>query len=161
MEYYQSQSCQEEVLLQPDELGDIRARLSAKIVERIGTCSREQGFVMDMTDIHIYPSQNHISRTSGNCFFRVEYTLHYLKPEKGHIYEASVLHVFGEGVFCTAHNMKIFIPKPTPPLQPQDTIRLQIENVRYDNRQYQCIGKWLENLPTPPKSVDQEGTPFQ
>lgn len=148
----------EEIIIRPSELDKVHDTIVKKINEKIGTCSLEKGYIVGVENIYRHILQNKISRNSGNCIFNVSYNIQTLKPTKGHVYEATIVNIFKEGIFCEYKNIKIlipiselkeyefcqFIPSFTckdKNLKIGDKITVVIFAVRYENKNYKCIAK--------------------
>ncbi len=143
--YFKSTSQVEDVLIHPRDLSRLSECVRDKIRERIGKCTKEDGFVCEVSNIRIM-QENTISRITGHVIFKVNYTYTSLKPEKDHIYPAKIIHVFDEGVFCEYQYIRIFVPHSSKTFQVGDTISIRIQNIRFEDKQYQCIGHYLESV---------------
>jgi DNA-directed RNA polymerase subunit E'/Rpb7 len=109
MNYSSTKTKNDIIILKPSELGNIKNCITNKLQEKIYTCSREDGYIIDIFNITSY-NQNIISRTTSNCLFNVKYNAKVLKPEIGHIYSGIVNTIFPTGIFAEYENIKIFIP---------------------------------------------------
>lgn len=144
--YFIQKEKEEDVLLHPAECGDIKKHIHEKIRKHIGECTKEDGFVCDIQEIEIL-KENIISRVTGDVFFKAKYKYTTLKPEIGHVYEAKVLQKFEEGLFCEFQGIRIFVPFDTDvQIDLKIPIRVEIRNIRYEDRHYQCIGHYLPHL---------------
>lgn len=137
----------EECIVQPHELENVQENINVKLKNRIGTCTKEDGFICDVRNIELLKNSR-VSRISGDVFFTVKYESVSLKPSKGHIYHSTIIRIFDEGFFCQFKNIRIFVPN-TETMQHKvfnvgDTMKVEITNIRYEDRQYQCIGHYLE-----------------
>ena len=157
MEYLQKSVETSQIILRPDELANIESNLEKKIRKKVGMCSKEKGYIIMIHNIQRHKKlQNTISRVSGNCIFTVSYDICTLKPEIGHVYKVLISSIFKEGIFCEYNNIKILIPSTElkqytfqnkilvskdSTIQIGDWIKIRIQNVRYDDQNYQCIAK--------------------
>lgn len=160
MEYLIKSVEKTQIVLRPNELTNIQSNLEKKIRKKVGTCSKEKGYIIMIHNIQRDKKlQNIISRVSGNCIFTVSYDICSLKPEIGHVYKVLVSSIFKEGIFCEYNNIKILIPNselqsfsyqneklvsPEYTIQTGDWIKIRIHNVRYDDQNYQCIARLEE-----------------
>lgn len=151
---------QSEIILYPSELNDIHKNIDTKLRKRIGSCTKENGYIIDIHEIYHDKTTNKISRVSGNCIFTISYKMTTLKPEAGHVYKAIVNCIFKEGIFCEYNNIKILIPiseiknytfqnskfiNKSKSIEISNIIQVHINIVRYEDQNYQCIGRMIED----------------
>lgn len=144
--YFVHKEREEDILLHPEECGNIKKYIHDKIRKHIGECTKEDGFVCDIQEIEIL-KDNIISRVTGDVFFKAKYKYTTLKPDIGHVYDAKVLQRFDEGLFCEFQGIRIFVPVDSnTSIDTKNLIRVNIQNTRYEDRHYQCIGHYLPQV---------------
>ena len=97
------------IILTPNELHNIIDNINKKVKLKIGSCSKDNGYIIDIKNIKI--QYNIICRYNGDCDYFVLYDILYLKPEKGHIYECTVKLIHEYGVICMFKCIEILVPK--------------------------------------------------
>lgn len=90
----------ETVILEPKYLDmNIDRHIKRKLkLSKIGTCTKEQGFIKDLQISKIKPSP--ISMADGNICFAVKYEIHALKPKPGNTYLSKSISVFSHKEVC-------------------------------------------------------------
>lgn len=138
---------------------DIKRSLLKKTMETFSNnCSLEDGYI-----INIYPNieiiDNNIYSSTESVIFNVKLTVDRLKPLIGMCVDSIIIRVMCSGILCETHNvMKIFIPSSSitnnewdedtqsfDKLQTGSTIPIEITKIRYENRNFNCIGVLKDN----------------
>jgi len=148
----------ENVILHPHELGDINRYICEKLEEKVGSCTKERGYITAI----VYPlskiHHNLVSRQTGNVIVNVSYEIETVKPCIGMICTALVNIVHKEGLFARMDYVDIIVPATTfdehlwtckenqfvnddCTIEVGSWIKVQITNVRYTNSNFQCIAK--------------------
>jgi DNA-directed RNA polymerase subunit E'/Rpb7 len=157
MNYTTILSRTDKVILTPTELRNINTNIYEKLENTVGTCTERDGYVIAVESVDFKTLTNVISRVSGNCIFKITYTVMTLKPEVGHIYCSLVNRVFPQGIFCEYYGIQIIIPRETidgwsfkndafvdeseeNTISNRDWVNIKIVITRYDDGVYQCIG---------------------
>lgn len=147
------------ITLAPSELGDIHGNI-VKRIHVLPRCSKEHGYVTGYRNISVhYPGT--ISRVTGNCIFDVDFDIDALKPEKGlRLLNCPIDLVCKECIFCRYGDMKILVPAAelaekgwkylngkfvnqtsNECLMKNKVVDIEIDIVRYFQKQYHCIAK--------------------
>jgi DNA-directed RNA polymerase subunit E'/Rpb7 len=168
MNYIKTFKITSQIVLSPHELVHISSAIQRHLEEKIGTCNKEYGYIMDIGNVDPYRMPT-ISKISGNCIYDVTYEIQTLKPEPGQVYHAQVQSIFPDGMFTHYKNINIFIPtssslgddadangadaksadaksadaKSADAKTPKigDIIPVTILFIRYENHRFRCIGK--------------------
>ena len=155
MEHQHTFQITEPVILTPAELQTSRDVITTKLQAKVGSCTKEYGYILSIDLIDFKSTTNVISRTSGNCIYTVSYTMTTIIPKPEQVYTGRVNLIFIEGIFSTWNNIKIIVPMDMivgwtfehdkftcedRTIRVGDLIPIKLTNVRYDNNQYQCIG---------------------
>mgnify|MGYP001265394446 CR=1 FL=1 len=144
--------------LTPDKLdSNINKYLLEQLKNKFtGTCSKENGYIVDIVKINKIIS-NTISNTSGNAVFNVECSYNTLKPEIGKVIDFKVIMISSHGIIAMINKLKIFIPckdlvdykfndtdktysKRKKTISKDDNIKVKITNIKYMKKEYSCIG---------------------
>jgi len=161
MEYISQRKIKIRVEVPPEQVDkNWRTSLFLIICQKFqGRCTRQDGYIVSIKKItHIY--DQHIKRNSGVVLFFVGILAECILPKKGDKIEAVVDMIFPHGVFCHHHSLRMMMPiaKCHPYhirqefstkslyhphtkkiIRKGDTIRVLIEDVRFENDLYSCI----------------------
>lgn len=151
---------QKNICIDPEYLNEnILDNIHKKICEKfLNKCDQEHGYI-----IKIYPRieivKNVISNTSSGVFFTVKFGIKCLKPVLGNKYKGIVCMVFPNGIFVEVEEkLKILIPnnkmkkyKYINDIYTDNKekicqgveVELEIEMIRYEKQNFNCIGKLL------------------
>jgi DNA-directed RNA polymerase subunit E'/Rpb7 len=144
------------VSLPPEQLGNIRQNMNQKLKKSIGTSSQD-GIIIQVSDL-TYIESLFISRVNGHAYFKVQYEMTRMKPQRGSVFTAHVTQIGKDGLFCDAHNIRIMVPAPTlinwhfngqyfehrtgALIKSGDYVRIRTLAVRFDNG-YQAIAELI------------------
>jgi DNA-directed RNA polymerase subunit E'/Rpb7 len=166
MNYIKTFKITSQIVLSPHELVHISSAIRRHLEEKIGTCNKEYGYIMDIGNVDPYRMPT-ISKISGNCIYDVTYEIQTLKPEPDQLYHAQIQSIFPDGMFTQYKNIQIFIPTSSFPTDDDelggvdtkrdvapksadaksadakigDIIPVTILFIRYENHRFRCIGK--------------------
>jgi DNA-directed RNA polymerase subunit E'/Rpb7 len=158
----------EHITIQPSELSRVKKTILSHLQAKVGTCTREHGYIVKILKILPIPQNVNISRTSGMCVIEVKYKAKTLIPQVNSIFEAKVMHLYPEAIFTGVdlgmeNILHIIIPQSKDdwkvdsecntgfirPLQASisvfQIVKVRIIDTRYVKCQYQCIGELLTN----------------
>ncbi len=133
----------EHIVILPSELDDVHGNIKQKLKTLIGTCTRMHGYVMGVESAKII--NNMVSRVSGECIFKVEFTFTSLLPQAGHVFTSAITGKFKEsayeGIFAEYKGIKIIVPlSHSIDFNVGDLVDIHVDVVQYSNHAYQCIG---------------------
>ena len=141
------------IYLIPSELDDIYHNIITKIKNNTA-CTEEYGYPIEFEEMIKYSSKS-IS-TTGSCVFNVSYRIKCLKPVINQVYNCIVTHIYPEGIFASYGKLRILVPSSNiseyiydgtlvkihdSTIKTDDNIDIIITQLKYDNHNYQCIGK--------------------
>ena len=144
--------------------GDIKKAVRNKIDEIfLNKCYYEHGFIVKILYKSIKILENETSLTDSNINFKVSFKVYVVKPEKYDKIKCKVKMIFNHGVFAGIYNLKILIPKnelkeyefmkiddssvfksKKSKISVDDEVMCEITAIRYDKKQYSCIGKLIQ-----------------
>ena len=135
--------------------GDIKKAIRNKIDEIfLNKCYYEYGFIVKILYKSIKILENETSLTDSNINFKVSFKVYVVKPEKYDKIKCKVNMIFNHGVFAGIYNLKILIPKNELKEYEfmkiddssvfDDDVMCEITAIRYDKKQYSCIGKLIQ-----------------
>lgn len=130
------------IVLVPSQLANIDANITKIIMQRVGTCTKEYGYVTSISNIR--RKSNIISRTSGSCVFQVAYTATCIKPVEGETLSCQVVLSFPEGMLVTHEKMRIIVPRVQYSVG--STVDVILVSIRYESSEYQCVGALKSDL---------------
>ena len=132
---------------------NIRENIIDKIRELKDSCTEEYGYIIDINnDVNII--NNKIIDNTGDILFKIKFGAKVLKPVIGMELNAKINMVFNHGIFCQYLNLPILIPytklaeyeyidkkfkKGGDELQIGDDINIKITDIRYHNKNINCI----------------------
>ena len=147
------------------EIGQLGPNLKKYIHNKVknrleNSCDKEYGYISKVgKDIKILPN-NIVSTAGPNVFFRVLVDITALKPEQGHRYTARVCQVLPIGLFVEVENkLRILITlknmvgyvfdkgvfkKGNSTIALNDTVKVVIDVIRYEDQKFSCLGKLIE-----------------
>lgn len=138
----QVHSITENIVIQPSQLKHIKSAIRQHIESKVGTCSKQYGYIERIIKIDYDSMTNFISRTSGCCVFQVSFEMECNIPQVGDIIDGIVMMIFTEGILLRSGRIQIIIPNDkTRVLEKGSTHKVVITSVRYDHFEYQCVGK--------------------
>jgi DNA-directed RNA polymerase subunit E'/Rpb7 len=154
MDHSQIETRETTCILNPDELGSIQHAIETRLKRSEHTCTKEDGYIVDIVGIASYQSRR-ILMCTGKCEFSVQYHVRLLKPQPGQIYSMMAT-VCKEGIFGQTTPLRVLIPamyltewefhagRYQHPITGQtitqgDWIRVRLEVVRFEG-QFQCLG---------------------
>ena len=127
----------------------------------VNNCTKEYGYIIKIKGMKIL--SNSINNVTGNIIFNLIYKAEVLKPYVGKIIETQINMIGEEGIFVSTKNLlKILLPadkllktKWVYDFSTQsytnkitknkmfggDELQVEITNVRYNRKQFVCIGK--------------------
>ena len=154
----------EYVGLEPEFLS--KNMLKPKILESIdekflGKCHSKYGFIIKIFKDTVIILENYISSIDNNVNFKVEFNAQIILPEVGQVIKCKVDMIFNHGIFASIHNLKLLVPKTQlskyefttnvdnnpiyksakRKIEKDNEIECKINAVRYDKKQYSCIGE--------------------
>lgn len=144
--------------------GDIKKAVRNKIDEIfLNKCYYEHGFIVKILYKSIKILENETSLTDSNINFKISFKVYVVKPEKYDKIKCKVNMIFNHGVFAGIYNLKILIPKnelkeyefmkiddssvfksKKSKISVDDEVMCEITAIRYDKKQYSCIGKLIQ-----------------
>ncbi len=150
------------VIIEPHELcEDIYEIVTDKVSKQYnGFCNRKNGYFIKLNSVNILG--NLLDRVSANVLMRVEVDYDNFLPEEGMNLEGTVLRVIQGGLICKVKDcLNILIPMATIPgskfekksdgealvlksgkaIKKDQTIRLSLQNLKYEKHKYTAIGK--------------------
>ena len=158
------------IILTPDELNqEILYLLEHKIKEKYILCNHEYGYITKLCKIHNgYTS--YIERNSGNVKISVRFLAERILPTIGKQLVCTVHMIFNHGIFAQiGENIKILIPAISIKngkysvddgddcskhpvfkisgddgikiIESDDTLKITINEVKYNKNRYNCIGQ--------------------
>jgi len=146
------------VFVNPEEFKyNINELLEYKLKDKYEqTCSKEYGFIIKIEKIN-FKDQTNIINTLGNgeIIYTVSFICLVLEPTKNMILQGQINTMFRHGIFANIDKIKILIPsskldgwtfndnkfsKGNVTLNISDKIEIKIIEVRYEKKQYSCIG---------------------
>jgi DNA-directed RNA polymerase subunit E'/Rpb7 len=128
-----------------------------------GRCTRQDGYLVSIRKILRIDDQ-HITRTNGNILFYVRVLAECILPKTGDCLDAMVDMIFPHGVFCHHHMLRMMMPmvhckhfqirqefstnslyhpRTKQSIRKGDTVRVVIQDVRFENDLYSCIVSFL------------------
>lgn len=144
------------IALEPSEFGDVKKNIYNKIHKKMGSCNKEYGYIIDITDIII--DRNIICRYSGNCLYDVEYSIQYLKPSVNDKFLCEITSMSNKGIYCKYSTIVVFIPSleienrwtcknkyyqnniTQQIIRVGDKIMVKLTVALYENKSFSCIG---------------------
>lgn len=139
----------------PSQLNDIKRTVDSILESKIGTCTKDHGYILKIYDVFVDYNSITISRVDGNCFCPVRYNCLVFKPVVGDIYNAIVTYTDqwknSKGFYdtvCVKYNyVNIILEEPKSPeeiqvlsdIQLGDTLSVQIRIIEYKTKEYSCI----------------------
>lgn len=150
------------LIIEPHELCcDIENIVIEKVNKQYnGFCNRKNGYFIKLNAVNILG--NTIDRVSANILMRIEVDFENFLPEEGMVLEGTVLRVIQGGLICKVKDcLNILIPMATLPgskfdktadgesitlknktvIKKDQTIRLSLQNLKYEKHKYTAIGK--------------------
>lgn len=161
----QTLTLQKKISLSPKDVSskDADKTLEERVYNRVeelfkNSCSKTNGYIIGI-DRNVKILDNEIG-IGGTILFLVELTVQALKPEKGQVIQGTVCVVFEEGIFLEVqecNKMKVLVPqsklekyefnkskelfqKGKKTIQKGDVITVKLEQIKYDNTGFSCIG---------------------
>ena len=124
-------------------------------------CTRQDGFIITIKKVSTIYDQ-YITRTNGHVLFVLDIQADCILPKSGDELDAIVDMIFPHGVFCHHHMLRMMMPKckhlqvrqefstnslfhvhSKKVIRKGDTIRVVIDDVRFENDLYSCIVKMI------------------
>lgn len=142
---------------------DIKTYIFEKIKEKyINSCNEKNGYIVDIISVDDIIS-NTISQINNNVIFSVLCSVVVLKPEKDKNIDCTVNMIFNHGLFVSNHKLKLLIPTSNIKnytynsktnqfesnnnfIKLNDKLLVKITDIKYSNKQYSCIGDFIEKL---------------
>jgi DNA-directed RNA polymerase subunit E'/Rpb7 len=154
------------IFLEPCYLNE---KLTEHILEKIqkeilGHCDNEYGYITKVYN-KVTILSNTISASGPGVFFQVQFKAKVMKPEIDSDYEGKVCMIFSAGIFVEVfEKMKILIPvdsmngykfdkatstfkKGSKTIQQNDVVTIQINAIRYEKQNFNCIGSLKTSKP--------------
>ena len=142
-------------------VGDISYTLMKKAKQQYeGKCSNKFGYITEVIEISkIY--DNVVSRSNPNILFKVELKVERFIPEIGKCIDATIKQILPAGIYLVHCGMNILIPKRTiensevkdnilkidnKEYKVGEKMMIEIVNLKYENKKYSSIGKYISNL---------------
>lgn len=154
----------ERIFLEPEFLtDDIKNNIFNKIKKKFeGYCNYEYGYFVKIIEI-INILDNWVSNVTHNVIFKVKFKAVILRPEKEKILECNVKMIFQHGIFMEINKLKLLIPigclknyeydknsgtfiSKKKTIKITDVVKVKIKDVRYENKNFSCIGEIVENI---------------
>ena len=121
-----------------------------------GTCSKENGYIIEVKEIEEI-IDNIIAPATSTVFFTVKYRANILKPVIGEVVKGKICMIFQYGIFVDIMNiMKILIPATSMDnfeynnneyddnkgnvLSKGKEVSIKIISFKYEDKQFSCIG---------------------
>jgi DNA-directed RNA polymerase subunit E'/Rpb7 len=152
---------EKQVYLEPSFLDkNIKKHIQNQIEkDMIGNCSQEYGYVMNIGE-GIEILSNSVSNTEVGVYFLVKFRVETLKPESGKKYTGKIFMLFQEGIFIEViQKLKVLVPfdklaqigykydkdnntfvKGKNVLKKDTEVQFQIDLIRYEKQNFNCIG---------------------
>lgn len=123
----------------------------------IGTCSKENGYILDVKRV-VKIKDNYISSVNCESIFIVSVEVETLKPENGKAFDGEVCMIFSGGVFLNIKDkQKVLIPitnlkeytysqacktfkKDKETIKEGDKLRVLITGTKYFKQAFSCFG---------------------
>ena len=104
-------------------------------------CSYENGYILSINKILSYTS-NYISNATNMVVFTVVFNANTLNPKIGSIYDGKVVSIHNSGFFVEIKNkIKVLIVDVKCIPKKDDIAKIEITDIRYQNKKISCIGK--------------------
>lgn len=149
------------ILLTPDKMdGRWKVHLREAVDKLLlGKCTVEHGFIVKIIRIRHIIDQI-VTRIDGNIRFHLMVDVHIIRPRIGDEMDATIDMIFSHGIFCYHRMLRMILPisKCHPYVLRQDfsnlylfhpithhiirindTIRVVISDVRFENNLYSCV----------------------
>ena len=149
------------VLLPPEHMDRSWKTHLHDAVERsfVGKCTAEHGYILKVLGIHKIVDQS-ITRIDGNIRFNLLIIVRILLPKVGDEINATIEMILPHGIFCFHKMMRMMLPisrckpfflrqdfsnlhlhDPTTgrTIRKNDTIKVTVADVRFENHLYSCI----------------------
>lgn len=156
----------ENIFVEPRYLDkNLKTYIQSKIVDKyLGKCNQTYGYVLGIDNGSIKIVGNTVSNANENIMFEVVFKIRALKPTKKSRYEGKVCMVFQHGLFVEVEKyMKVLIPtdrvkpyvytsgknvftKGETTLGVGDVVELEIDMVKYEQKNFNCIGNFVRKL---------------
>lgn len=128
---------QDEIIIQPSQMGRVKETISQSVQARVATCSLEHGYIQSVGTIRV--RNNMISRVTGNCIVSVSYNAICVKPVEGEVLTCTVVLVLPEGILVVHDKIRIIVPAVQRRVG--ELVQVRILCVRYEQHEYQCVGQ--------------------
>lgn len=130
---------------------------------KVGNCSSKKGYIIDIEQ-KINILSNYISSASPSVTFKVKYTAIHILPKVGTEMIGKVCMILQHGVFILIEDkLKILIPfnklsdfkydnelsvfsNDDTTIGIEDTVKVLIQNIKYENKAFRCIGEYVEKI---------------
>lgn len=159
--YISQRKIQLKVEVPPEQVDkNWRSNLFLHVCQKFqGRCTREDGYIVRIQKIERIYDQ-YIKRTSGVVLFFIGVVAECILPQRGDVIAATVDMIFPHGVFCHHHMLRMMMPitkckdfhirqefstkslynpHTKTIIRKGDTIKVVIEDVRFENDFYSCI----------------------
>jgi len=137
-----------QISIKPIDLDEnIKNTIIEKLKDNIekDDCSYENGYILSLKKIVSYTS-NYISNATNMIVFTVVFEANTLNPKIGYVYEGKVISIHSSGFFVQIKNkIKVLIVIVNNNLESNtkkdDIVKIEITDIRYQNKKISCIGK--------------------
>ena len=142
---------------------EVKTYILQKIKDKyINSCSEKNGYIVDILSVDEIIG-NTINQINNNVIFSVLCNVYILKPEKDKEIDCTVNMIFNHGLFISNNKLKLLIPTSNmknytynqkinqfennkETIKLNDKVLVKITDIKYNNKQYSCIGDFIKKL---------------
>ena len=141
---------------------NIMNHIKNKLNKLKNSCNKKDGYIIDILSLDEI-IDHEISRSCNENIFLIKFNANIFKPKVGMKIKSKICMIYSEGILCESFGkQKIFIPKNLMEeiytfkqnlntciyngnnLNIDDTIITEIKAVRFNNKQFNCVGMILK-----------------